>query len=119
MYKNIVALNSMTHRTLKVRSGVGFDFAKEMNLCVVLGQQFLEAAKLYPIVFALSGEMITPVAILGLRKNLFIGADGKWEAEIVTLVRDGYMPWIYAYLYSVANFSRIPNRVGNVVKEEN
>jgi hypothetical protein len=40
------------------------------------------------------------------------------DEEIVRLVRQGYMPWIYAHLYSVTNFNRILNRVGNVAKEE-
>ena len=233
MYKNIIAINSVTHRTLRVGQVASFDFAKEMNSCVILGQEFLEAAKFYPIVFAVSGETTTPVAILGIRNNLFIGSDGKWETEtyvpafirrypyvlaegvsqdgslavcidadyvgfdreegdrlfsdegennsvlnnvleflrlyhgqfeatksftghikglnifkavdanitlpggdnfafrnflmvdeealyrlpdeeIVKLVRQGYLPWIYAHLYSVTNFSRILNRVGNV-----
>jgi hypothetical protein len=237
MYGNIVVLNSINHRTLKVRSGTGYDFAKEMNSCILLGQEFLEAAKFYPVVFSVSGEAITPVAILGTRNNSFVGPGGQWEAEtyipafvrrypyilaegfsqdgsltvcidadyagfdneegdrvfsdegentpvldgvleflklylaqyeatksfidhirklnifksvdanmtlaggetftyrnflmideetmyrlsddeIVKLVRSGYMPWIYAHLYSVTNFGRTLNRVGNVDKEE-
>jgi hypothetical protein len=237
MYDNVVVLNSINHRTLKVRSGMGYDFAKEMNSCILLGQEFLEAAKFYPVVFSVSGETITPVAILGTRKNSFVGPGGRWEAEtympafvrrypyilaegfsqdgsltvcidsdyagfdneegdrlftdegentpvldgvleflklyhgqyeatklfidhirklnifksvdanmapaggetftyrnflmideeamhrlpddeIVKLVRSGYMPWIYANLYSVTNFGRVLTRVENVDKEE-
>ena len=40
------------------------------------------------------------------------------DDTIVRLVRLGYMPWIYAHLYSITNFSRILNRAGNVVKED-
>ncbi len=238
MYKDIVVVNSLIHKTSKIRPVTGFEFAKEMNSCVLLGQEFLEAAKCYPILFARSGDTVTPVVLLGIQSNSFIGDDGKWEAEtyipayirrfpyilaegvspdgsltvcidagylasedeegerlftdegarapaldkavefltlyqnqfeatkafvshiggldifkamdanitladgkaftlrnfltideqaiyklvdeeIVKLVRQGYMPWIYAHLYSVTNFGRILNRVGNVVKEEN
>jgi len=233
----MIAVNSVTHRDLKLRPVASFDFAKEMNSCAIVGQEFLEAAKFYPIVFAASGETVTPVAVLGVRNNSFIGPEGKWEPEayvpafirrypyilaeglsqdgslavcidadyagfdheegerlftdeggntpvlnkvleflklyhdqseatkaftshikglnifktvdanitlaggekftfrnflmvdeeaiyrlpdeeIVRLVRQGYMPWIYAHLYSVTNFNRILNRVGNVAKEE-
>ena len=237
MYKNIVVVNSITQRALKVGAVTDYGFAKGMNSCIILGQEFLEAAKYFPIVFAKSDETITPVVILGIRHNLLVSIQDKWEPEmyipafirrypyilvedllqdgsltvcidtdyagfnreegerlftdegentpvlnnvieflrlyqaqfeatkvftssikdlnifkvvdanitlqggdsyafrnflmvdeeamykladdtIVRLVRLGYMPWIYAHLYSITNFSRILNRAGNVVKED-
>jgi hypothetical protein len=237
MYQNIVILNSVTHRTVRLSPVTDFSFGGKMNSCIVLGQEFLEAAKYYPIVFASSADSITPVVILGVQDNLFIGDQNIWEKEtyipafmrrypyilaeglsqdgsltvcldtdyvgfnheqgerlftdegentpllnnaieflrtyqnqfeatkaftnrikelnifksvdanislqsgenfafrnflmvdeeamyrladeeIVKLVRQGYMPWIYAHLYATTNFSRILNRMKNVVKKQ-
>ena len=40
------------------------------------------------------------------------------DDELVVLVRRGYMPWVYAHLYSMTNFSRIINRAANVVSSQ-
>lgn len=96
MYENIVVVNSVTHRDTKIRPVPGYAFAKGMNSCAIQGPEFLEAAKFYPIVFAQSDEAITPVVILGLTDNSFIGPEGQWETE-------AYIPaFIRRYPYILA-----------------
>jgi hypothetical protein len=82
MYKNPIFLNSVTHKALKIAPATSFKFAVGMNSVVVVGQEFLEAAKFYPVVFTKTkNEEIIPVALLGLRnnENLFVDNDGKWK----------------------------------------
>jgi hypothetical protein len=79
LYGNPLVLNSITHKTLKVSPVKNFKFAKEFNSCVVLCQEFLEAAKHYPIVFSQTNDVLTPVAMFGVGKNLFVDSEGKWQ----------------------------------------
>ena len=82
MYKNPIFLNSVTHRSVKVAPVSSYSFAKGMNSVMLVGQEFLEAAKYYPVVFTRTeDDQIVPVAILGLRneENLFVDPDGNWK----------------------------------------
>ena len=82
IYKNPIFLNSVTHKSVKVVPVANYSFASKLNSVVIVGQEFLEAAKFFPVVFTRAGEdQIVPVAILGLRNedNLFVGEDGKWK----------------------------------------
>lgn len=79
MYNNPVVLSSITHKDLKISPVNNYKFAGDMNSCIVACQEFLEAAKHYPIVFSKSNSAITPVVMLGINKNQFINSDGKWE----------------------------------------
>jgi hypothetical protein len=82
IYKNPIFLNSVTHRSVRVTPVTEFKFAGELNSVVIVGQEFLEAAKFYPLAFTKAqNEEIIPVAILGLRKkeNLFVDAAGAWR----------------------------------------
>jgi len=49
---------------------------------VIVGQEFLESAKFYPVVFTRTQDQeVVPVAILGLRnnENLFVDQEGHWK----------------------------------------
>ncbi len=82
IYKNPIFLNSVTHKSVKVAPVANYKFARELNSVLIVGQEFLEAAKFFPVVFT-KGEAggIVPVAVLGLRndENLFVEKDGKWR----------------------------------------
>jgi len=83
MYKNPVILNSNIHQTFKITPVKDFVFAKGLNSCVVLAQEFLEVVKQYPIVFSRTAEgAVISVALLGISDNLFVGSDGAWEKEL-------------------------------------
>lgn len=88
MYKNPIFLNSVTHRSVKVAPVESYKFADKMNSIIIVGQEFLEAAKHYPVVFTRTkDDQIVPVALMGLRnnENLFVDKDGKWK-------EDSYIP---------------------------
>lgn len=98
MYTKPVVLNSVNHKTLKVGPVKDYDFAKGFNSCIIVGQEFIEAAKFYPIVFSVShdNENVSSVAILGINNNLFVKEDGKWEDK-------AYIPaFIRRYPYILA-----------------
>jgi hypothetical protein len=82
IYKNPIFLNSVTHKSVKISPVTNYAYAKELNSVVVVGQEFLEAAKFFPVVFTKTkDEDVIPVALLGLRnqENLFIDDDGNWK----------------------------------------
>ena len=85
-YEKPVPLNKEAHKDLKIGTNeAGFSFAKQTNSVLLSGMEFVHAAKEYPIIFIKAGERTLPVALLGFRKdeNLFIDADGKWDARYI------------------------------------
>ena len=86
IYKNPIMLNQVAHKSVKVSRIKNFKFAKDMNSVLLAGQEFLESAKYYPIVFVRDKNLneIMPLALLGLRnaENLFVDNEGKWKEGI-------------------------------------
>ena len=86
-YENPIALNSETHRRLKIKpSGEGLKFSAKTNSVLLAGVEFPEACKHFPIVFAkITDQLVLPVALLGFRdlENLFVDASGQWQSEYV------------------------------------
>ena len=86
-YDNPIALNSETHRNLKIKpSDDALKFSGKTNSVLLAGVEFPEACKHFPIVFAKVAEQrVLPVALLGFRdlENLFVDASGKWKCEYV------------------------------------
>ncbi len=84
-YERVVALNDQIHAQLRVRPATSFAYAAGINSVPLLASEFFEAAREYPIVFAHGETGPVPAVLLGLREheNLFVGADGKWDARYV------------------------------------
>lgn len=86
-YDNPIALNSVTHRNLKIKpSDAGLKFSGKTNSVLLAGIEFPEACKHFPIVFAkVDGKQVLPMALLGFRdlENLFVDAGGRWKGEYV------------------------------------
>lgn len=78
MYSKPTVINSITHRYLQVAPVSSYAFAADFNSCLVLGQEFLEAAKYYPVIFASNKDVVNPLAMLGARGNAFCTSEGKW-----------------------------------------
>jgi len=82
IYQKPTFINSVAHKFVKVAPVGDYKFALGLNSTLVVGPEFLEAAKYYPLVFTKDAEGgIVPVAVLGLRseENLFVKEDGKWQ----------------------------------------
>ena len=86
-YDHPIALNSQTHRNLKIKpSDDGLKFTGKTNSVLLAGVEFPEACKHFPIVFAkVAGQQVLPMALLGFRdlENLFVDAGGHWKGEYV------------------------------------
>jgi SapC len=85
-YEKPVLLNRESHKGKKIAPSTSFSFAQKSNSLYLAGTEFIEACKEYPIVFTHVGtDKIVPVSMLGLREgeNLFVGADGAWNASYV------------------------------------
>ena len=83
-YENPVPLNRNEHKDLRLRGVGNVRFAMNTHSVPLTGSEFAIAARDLLIVFA--GNAIDdagPIALLGLRQNenLFIDAEGHWEAN--------------------------------------
>ncbi|NOX25423.1 MAG: SapC family protein [Deltaproteobacteria bacterium] len=96
-YTKPAVLSSIDHREVKIAGVDSFDFAKDLNSSVLVGHEFMESAKTYPVVFIEQGaDTLMPVAIMGLNNNLFVDAEGKWQ-------ENAYVPaFIRRYPFIVA-----------------
>ncbi|MBF0181766.1 MAG: SapC family protein [Magnetococcales bacterium] len=89
-YKKLRLLSKTGHRELRLVSGArDYRFAADTNIAMLVGAEFSEAYRHFPIVFVPSGEQIIPAALLGLRdsENLFVDREGRWLA--------GYVPYFF------------------------
>lgn len=90
MFERIAPINRERHAKLRIRDITGFEFASRFHITYVTLHEFARAAAVYPLVFVEDKEKdeFRPVALLGLDAgdNLFVGADGKWEASYVPAI---------------------------------
>lgn len=90
MFKNLVPVNKARHAGKKIKQIDGFGFAAPFHIASVMVHEFARAAAIYPVVFLedKSQDQFRPVALLGLDEgeNLFVGADGKWQASYVPAI---------------------------------
>lgn len=84
MYENVQALDRQVHSAVRLpNQPVEFGFAATLNSVLLLGIEFLDAARSYPILFVRDpSQNILPIALLGLRPNhnLFV-ENGRWAVE--------------------------------------
>lgn len=79
-YDKTFVLNANTHGALRLRSEVGFAFARHAVAVPLTLEEFPLAARSFPICFA--SRTGQPLAILGVKEgqNLFVDAAGAWKA---------------------------------------
>jgi hypothetical protein len=90
MFEQVVPLNRERHAKKKIREINGFKFASQFHIAYVTMHEFARASAVYPIVFLedKAQDAFRPVALLGLDagENLFVDAEGKWEASYVPAI---------------------------------
>lgn len=81
-YSRIEPLVPTLHKDFKLRPETAFGFAAKTNTVPLTVPEFTLAARHYPIM--LLGEDLVPTAALGFNpeQNLFVDANGKWEAGL-------------------------------------
>ncbi|QDQ27406.1 SapC family protein [Chitinimonas arctica] len=85
-YKDVVPLDAKKHADLKLSLAQNYVFARNVHAVPLVGGEFTSAMREYAIVFAQTGEnTYASTVMLGLKSedNLFVDADGKWNAQYV------------------------------------
>lgn len=83
-YERPVPLNRTEHKDLRIKPIPNLKFASTVHSVPLTGVEFPAAARDLPILFGgLTVDSAGPLALLGLRENenLFIDANGHWEAN--------------------------------------
>lgn len=87
MFEQIVPVALERHRHKKVRNTTQFDYASRFHIAYVTMHEFARAAATYPIVFLEDkpNDGFRPVVLMGLNpgENLFVSADGVWNASYI------------------------------------
>lgn len=83
-YRDIVPLDRNQHKAWALRTTQA-DFTRNAHAVLLLGSEFVEASREYPIVFVRNGDQVMPVVMLGLREgdNLYVNDQGLWNARYV------------------------------------
>jgi hypothetical protein len=90
MFKQVVPINPQRHAGKKIKEITGFGFSSNFHIAYVTTHEFVRASAIYPLVFIEDKEkdQFRPVALLGLDagENLFVDADGKWQASYIPAI---------------------------------
>lgn len=105
LYKSLIPLIAERHGGLFLNTDRSFGFAQSTNAIPLTVDEFPQAMRDYPIVFA-GGDVPTPIALVGYQagQNAFVDSDGAW--------RDGcYVPaylrrYPFAFLRETADADR-------------
>ncbi len=114
-YNSVVALDRKAHQRLRITPPNEFSFAAAAALVPVLTGEFGLIAREYALVFMGAGtKEVVPVALTGMpqSKNLFVRADGSWDARYVPAYARRY-PFVFvetaAEQFTVPVSTRAPN----------
>ncbi|MEP5761788.1 MAG: SapC family protein [Litoreibacter sp.] len=79
LYKTLIPLTADRHKSLHLSETRHYGFAETANAIPLSADEFPQAMRNYPIVFA-TGDLPTPVALVGYRanKNDFVSKGGSW-----------------------------------------
>lgn len=86
---NVVMLDNVTHKDLRVRTEFSAEFGDNINLTLVFPTEFSFVQREYPILFRRNAKGdFDSVALLGLDKgeNLFLD-DSRWNARYVPAIQ--------------------------------
>jgi hypothetical protein len=85
IYETAVPLSHSRHRNWFLQAGTDFAFCRNVNSVPLVTAEFERAALEYAIVFGGTGDLVTPVAVLGIRadENSYVRSDGTWHASYI------------------------------------
>ncbi|MGD2171229.1 MAG: SapC family protein [Gammaproteobacteria bacterium] len=97
IYERAVPVNKTRHAGCGVSPTNDYGFAREVNSMPLLAQEFREAMREYPIVFAGNAENVMPAVLLGFgeHENLFVDDAGKWDAKYIPAFARRY-PYVFS-----------------------
>jgi hypothetical protein len=96
-YESAVPMSVARHGRHSVQAGADYSFARGINSIPVVAAEFAAAARDHSIVFAGPDDAPMPFLVLGLQRgqNLYVGADGRWNAHYVPAFARRY-PFVFA-----------------------
>jgi hypothetical protein len=97
-YKNVVALDRELHKSLRIKPAENLNFAENATALPIVIGEFGDVARQGPIAFLRSDDkVLLPVALVGLPggKNLYLNAEGKWNAPYIPAFIRRY-PFVFA-----------------------
>ena len=97
IYERAVPVNQTRHAESGVKASDDFGFARDVNSMPLLAQEFRDAVREYPIVFAGTEENVMPAVLLGFGEhdNLFVDDAGKWDAKYIPAFARRY-PYVFS-----------------------
>ena len=86
MFKNLTPLDAVKDKELKYKALADFSFARSEVVCPIMFNEFVQAARCFPIVFP-DGGTIIPQALLSINKegNSYVSPEGQWQGAYLPL----------------------------------
>ncbi len=120
LYEQPELLSSEAHANLGLKRIDGpFRFAASASVVPLNVNEFIQAAKTYPIVFSASGDT-RPLAVVGLNKNdnLFVDAKGEWEPGVYIPQYVSRHPFVFAHDKESNRFALVIDRKSPAVTDQ-
>lgn len=97
IYESAVPLTRDRHGRWGIEVSAGYGFSRELNSVPLTTVEFQAAAAEYVVIFAGTGDVVTPAVMLGLRENqnLYLAEGGHWTARYVPAFLRRY-PFIFS-----------------------
>ncbi|MBC5783687.1 SapC family protein [Ramlibacter sp. USB13] len=97
IYESAVPVSNGRHGKWSVDVGADFGFSRNVNSVPLAAVEFPAAAAEYVIIFAGTGDVVTPAVLLGVREeeNLYLADDGGWKARYVPAFLRRY-PFVFS-----------------------
>lgn len=97
IYETAVPVSHSRHGNWAIDAGLDFGFSRHVNSVPLTAVEFPAAATEYVIVFAGTGDVVTPAVLFGVRdkENLYLAGDGGWKARYVPAFLRRY-PFVFS-----------------------
>ncbi|MDB5856870.1 MAG: Multidrug transporter [Ramlibacter sp.] len=97
IYESAVPVSNGRHGNWSIDVGADFGFSRAINSVPLTAVEFPAAATEYAIIFAGTGDVVTPAVLLGVRdeENLYLAEDGGWRARYVPAFLRRY-PFVFS-----------------------
>jgi hypothetical protein len=97
IYESAVPVSQSRHGDWSIEAGADYSFSRNVNSVPLTAVEFASAAADYVIIFAESGDVVMPAALLGMRdrENLYLADKGEWKARYVPAFLRRY-PFVFS-----------------------
>lgn len=106
IYESAVPVSHGRHGKWAIDAGADFGFSRKVNSVPLTAVEFTAAAMEYVIIFAGTGDVVTPAVLLGMRdeENLYLAEGGGWKARYVPAFLRRY-PFVFSSRDEGATFT--------------